>query len=224
MLIVIRFITNLEVKLASFKSKHKCFTYIVVILLIIFIYLGFYLNDDAKSYFDGNLMPEITGMLLELAIVLVIVDRWQEQNRVNQLIIKEKRLREYLIFILRHGFKTLPRELRVGKFYGEEHKENIQYLDKLLDYIVSDGLTTIQIDDMRSQCDVDLNTFGNLLPVASELTDEHFKAWSRILYFMGRITKNLGDDEESIKYIINNIKRYENASYTSGIYVGAKNV
>ena len=94
----------------------------------------------------------------------------------------------------------------------------------MFDFIKENGLATQEIDAVRAQCDIDLNTFGNLLPVASELTDEHFKAWSRIVYFMVRISKGLGEDEESIKYIITHIKRCESASHASGIYVGSKNV
>ncbi|MFQ1904545.1 hypothetical protein ACK36B_02905 [Aeromonas veronii] len=118
----------------------------------------------------------------------------------------------------------MPRKYRVGNFYGEEHEQNIEYLDSLFDFIKDGGLATQEIDAIRGQCDIDLNTFGNLLPVASELTDDHFKAWSRIIYFMVRISKGLGDDVESIKYIIINIKRYESASHASGIYVGSENV
>ncbi|HHX8650549.1 hypothetical protein NB532_18210 [Vibrio antiquarius] len=205
------------------NTKQGTFTIVIVILLLVCIRVGFYINEPAE-YFSGNLLPELTGMLIELCIILFIVDRWQEKNRIQLLIVKEKRLREYLIFFLRHGFKTLPRKYRVGNFYGEEHKQNIEYLDNLFDFIKANGLATQEIDAIRSQCDIDLNTFGNLLPVASELTDDHFKAWSRIVYFMVRISKGLGDDEESIKYIITNIKRYESASHASGIYVGSKSV
>lgn len=205
------------------NTKQGTFTIVVVILLLVCIRIGFYINKPAE-YFSGNLLPELTGMLIELCIILFIVDRWQEQNRLQLLIVKEKRLREYLIFFLKHGFKSLPKEYRVGSFYGQLHEENVAYLEDLFEFVSSNGLSTTEIDAIRAQCDVDLNTFGNLLPVASELTDEHFKAWSRILYFMVRISKNLGDDVESIKYILNNIKRYEKASHASGIYVGSKNV
>ncbi|WP_123772160.1 hypothetical protein [Vibrio mimicus] len=76
-------------------------------------------------------MPELTGMLIELCIILFIVDRWQEQNRLQLLIVKEKRLREYLIFFLKHGFKSLPKEYRVGSFYGQLHEENVAYLEPI---------------------------------------------------------------------------------------------
>lgn len=205
------------------NTKEGSFTLLVVLLLLICLRVGFFLNKPTE-YFASNLLPELTGMLIELVIVLVIVDRWQEQNRIRKLIVKEKRLREYLIFFLRHGFNSLPREYRVGTFYGEEHEENIVYLDRLFDHIKLTGLSTVDLEAIKAQCNIDLNTFGNLLPVASKLTDDHFKAWSRILYFMVRISKGLGDDEESIKYIINNIKRYELASHESSIYVGAENI
>ncbi|MBU2896483.1 hypothetical protein [Vibrio hepatarius] len=205
------------------NTKQGTFTIVVFILLLVCIQVGFYINDSAE-YFSENLLPELTGMLFELCIILFIIDRWQEQNRIQLLIVKEKRLREYLIFFLRHGFKTLPRKYRVGAFYGEEHTQNIEYLDSLFEFIKENGLATQEIDAIKAQCDIELNTFGNLLPVASELTDDHFKAWSRIVFFMVRLSKNLGDDEESIKYIIINIKRYENASHDNGIYVGSKGV
>ncbi len=89
------------------NTKQGTFTIVVAILLLVCARVGFYINNPAE-YFSTNLLPELTGMLIELCIILFIVDRWQEQNRVQLLIIKEKRLREYLIFSYGTGLKHCP--------------------------------------------------------------------------------------------------------------------
>ncbi|OEE37081.1 hypothetical protein A1QO_18085 [Vibrio genomosp. F10 str. ZF-129] len=205
------------------NSKKGTFVLIICLLLLVFLRIGFYANNPSE-YFLGNLLPELTGMCIELILIMVIVERWQNQNKIELLIVKEKRLREYLIFFLRFGFISLDKEYRVGDFYGEKHIENVEYLDRLSKYIKEHGLSTTEIKAIKNQCEVDLNTFGNLLPVASNLTDEHFKAWSRIIYFMTKISKGMGDDEDSIKSIISRIKQFENASHDNHLFVGAKNV
>lgn len=203
------------------NSKQGTFTIIIFLLLLICVKIGFTFNHPTE-YFLNNLIPELTGMLIELTIILLIIDRWQEQNKKEKLIIKEKRLREHLIFFLKHGFKSLPIKYRVGRFYGQEHSKNIADLDELLQYIDKNSLSDKELEAIRVQCKIDISTFGNLLPVASEITDEHFKAWTRIVFFMNQIDKKIGVEQEAVRDIVANIKRYEMASFHNGIYVGVE--
>ncbi|PSB76937.1 hypothetical protein C5F61_13615 [Photobacterium damselae subsp. damselae] len=205
------------------NSKQGTFTIVVFLLLLVCVKVGFSFNNP-KEYFLGNLLPELTGMFIELVIIFVILERWQAQNKKEKLIIKEKRLREYLIFFLKHGFKSLPIKSRIGRFYGVDHTKNIEDLDNILRYIADNGLSEKEMESIKLQCKIDLNTFGNLLPVAADITDDHFKAWGRIVFFMVQIDKDIGDNQESVRDIIANIKRYEIASFENDIYVGANNV
>lgn len=204
------------------KLDQKTFSVILVSLLILFLGIGFW--GDAETYFVGNLTPEITGVCLELLIIIWVFDRWQEANKRRKLISLERRLREYLIFFLTHNFKNLPKELRVGKFFGRDHDKNIEQLDKLLRYIKSNGLTENEIISIQKHCERDASTLENLLPVASELTNDHFKAWCRIVYFVNCIANSAEPVGTSTVDIIQNIKRFDTASYDRKLYVGAENV
>lgn len=202
------------------NTPQGTFSIIIALSLILALKVGFALNAP-EGYFSQNLLPEITGMLIELALMLFLVEQWKRSNKQEQLIVKEKRLRELLIFFLRHSFKSLPLEYRVGTFYGDAHNDNIIYLDKLIGYIDNNSLPSNTIDEISAQCSQDLITYGNLLPVVSELTEQHFKAWIRIIFFMKKISENHNEIEEHTKFIINNIKKFETASYNHGIYVGS---
>ena len=204
------------------KMDQKAFSYILLFLLIIFLFIGFF--GDSNSYFVGNLTPEITGVCLELLIIIWVLDKWQERNKKKKLISLERRLREYLIFFLKHNFKTLPQELRVGKFFGKDHAKNIEQLDALLQYIKKNGLTEKEVISIQEHCSRDSSTLDNLLPVASELTNEHFKAWCRIVYFVNCIAKSNEPVSKATIDIIQNIKKFDTASFNRKLYVGAENL
>ena len=204
------------------KIDQKVFSIILVILLFLFLAIGFL--GDSSGYFVGNLTPEITGVCLELLIIIWVFDKWQEESKRKKLISLERRLREYLIFFLKHSFKTLPSELRVGKFFGKDHDANIKQLDALFKYISENGLSEKEVMSIQKQCIRESSTLDNLLPVASQLTNEHFKAWCRIVYFVNSIAKSNDPVSTSTKDIIQNIKKFDTASFNRKLYVGAENV
>ncbi|TWX71884.1 hypothetical protein ESZ36_01230 [Colwellia demingiae] len=201
------------------KIDQKKFSVILVILLFLFLAIGFF--GDKNSYFVGNLTPEITGVCLELLVILWIFDRWQEKSKKKKLISLERRLREYLIFFLKHNFKTLPKELRVGRFFGIDHDKNMEELDTLREYISNNKLSKKEILSIQEHCVREASTLDNLLPVASELTNEHFKAWCRIVYFVNCIAKQKEPISKSTLDIIQNIKKFDTASYNRELYVGS---
>lgn len=201
------------------KIDQKAFSYILVFFLIALLLIGFLC--DSNTYFVGNLTPELTGICFELLVVLWVFDKWQETNKREKLISLERRLREYLIFFLTHNFKSLPNELRVGKFFGKDHDKNIAQLDALLKYITENGLSEKEVISIQEHCTLEASTLDNLLPVASELTNDHFKAWCRIVYFVNCIAKSKEPVSKSTKDIIQNIKRFDTASFNKKLYVGA---
>ena len=190
-----------------------------MILLIVFLAIGFF--GDSSSYFVGNLTPEITGVCLELLVILWVFDKWQENSKRKKLISLERRLREYLIFFLKHNFKTLPKEYRVGRFFGKDHEKNIEQLKKLSLYINDNGLNEKGVISIHEHCVRESSTLDNLLPVASDLTNTHFKAWCRIVYFVNCIAKDKEPVGQSTRDIIQNIIRFDTASYERKLYVGA---
>ena len=204
------------------KIDQKIFIIILCILLVIFLCIGFI--ADSSSYFVGNLTPEITGVLIELLIILLVFDKWQEHSKRKKLISLERRLREYLIFFLKHNFKSLPKEYRIGQFFGKDHTKNIEEIEKLHKYITDNGLSEIEIISIQEHCTREVETFGNLLPVASELTNNHFKAWCRIVYFINCIANRKEPIGTATIDILQNIKRFDTASHERSLYVGAEKV
>ncbi|WP_460188078.1 hypothetical protein [Thiomicrorhabdus hydrogeniphila] len=204
------------------KISPKMFLWGLVVLLTIFLFTGFTFAD--AGYFYNNLIPELTGIAVELIVILIVFNYWQESSKKEKLITIERRLREYLIFFLRHNFNNLPPELKVGRFYGVDHGKNQETLEQLRLHIKHDGLKSANIETIIKYCKRDCTTLENLLPVAAELTNEHFKSWSRIVFFINNIAKNTTSVEQDVMDIIQNIKRFDNASTSHKLYVGANDV
>lgn len=204
------------------KVSPKIFLALLAISLIVLLWVGFHFAD--QGYFVNNLVPELTGVAIELIVILLVFNYWQESSKKRKLITIERRLREYLIFFLRYNFNSMPPDLKVGRFYGEDHDKNQKTLERLRLHIQSKGLRSGDLESIINHCKRDSNTLENLLPVASELTNEHFKSWSRIVHFVNNIAKSTISVEQDVMDIIQNIKRFDNASYKKGLYVGAKSV
>jgi hypothetical protein len=206
--------------LISLLNK-KVFCFFLLLFSLILIILAIYGEDD--NYFIGNIVPELIGVCVEFLILLLIFEFWQKKDKQNQLITLEKRLREYLIFFLKHNFQSLPYDIRIGKFFGKEHHTNIQDLSHLIKHLQSHELSGNNIFSIKSHCLLEASTLGNLLPVASQLTDEHFKAWCRIVYFANKISisDNPSDIQKYTIDILQNMKRFDTASFANKLYVGA---
>ena len=204
------------------KVSPKIFLGGLIIFLAIFLIVGFIFADN--GYFYNNLIPELTGIAIELIVILIVFNYWQESSKKEKLITIERRLREYLIFFLRHNFNNMPSELKVGRFYGVDHSTNQDILEMLRIHIKNEGLKSADVETIIKYCKRDCTTLENLLPVAAELTNEHFKSWSRIVFFVNNIAKNTTSVEQDVMDIIQNIKRFDNASDSHKLYVGANEV
>ena len=204
------------------KISPKIFLFGLVISLALCLGIGFICAET--DYFYNNLIPELTGVALELIVILLVFNYWQESSKKKKLITRERRLREYLLFFLRHNFSGMPSKLKVGRFYGEDHSKNQETLDQLRLHIKYNGLKSSDLESIIKYCKRDFSTLENLLPVAAELTNEHFKSWSRIVFFVNAIAKNTTSVEQDVMDIIQNIKRFDNASDSHRLYVGASDV
>lgn len=204
------------------KVSPKLFLLCLLAVLGVCLFAGFMYADS--GYFFNNLVPELTGVAVELIMILIVFNYWQESSKKKKLITIERRLREYLIFFLRHNFEDIPPSLKVGRFYGEDNVKNQKTLERLRLHVKNKGLKSKDLESIINYCKRDFSTFENLLPVASELTNAHFKSWSRIVFFVNNIAKNTTSVERDVMDIIQNIKRFDNASTEKGLYVGAKDV
>ena len=201
------------------KIAQKAFSIIIFIALIIFSYIGF--NAPwGNNYFTDNIVPELIGVCIELLIIIQVFNKWQERTQKKKLITLEKRLREYLIFFLSHNFKDLPKSIRVNKFYSQLHEENNKQIDALIGYIKENNLSTECIFELRTHCIHEASTMEDLLSIASQLTNGHFKAWCRIVYFINRIAHSQ-DPSHITTYtsnILKHIKNFDTASHEYELY------
>ncbi|GHA34288.1 hypothetical protein ACFFLZ_06395 [Photobacterium aphoticum] len=202
-----------------------CFTILVYLLTH-----GFVNSDYLMSYYTSSLLPEFTGVFLELLVVLLVVYSWQSKQEKERKKEKERILRKYIIFIMKKFFKfdAIPSEF---SFYAENHNSNHAVLIKLLNEIESmeDGLLNDKIgEEFIKHCNVDIDAITALLPVSSELSNDHFKAWSRIVFYVKKIEcLNLDDiNEKDFKFfvtkLIGYIMDFDNATSEHKIFNGAK--
>lgn len=207
----------------DFYTKISRKRFIVGLVFCFIAFAAFAVWGNQSSYFVGNIIPEALGVCVELLIVLWFFDSWQEKSKRKKLITIERRLREYLIFFLDHGFKDLPREYRIGRFFGEDHEQNIEQIKRIMVYIESEDLLEPLVGRIVKQCRIDVENLRSLLPAAAELTNDHFKAWNRIVYFVHCIAMSDEDTEimTFVRDILQNIKRYDTASFDRKLYVGA---
>jgi|GEM_PF-931179 len=207
------------------SKYHNQKAFYVTLLCLIFLVVFLLFNDtDFRDFTLGNLIPELIGMCVELLIVIKFFESWQTQKEHEKSIIHEKRLREYFIFFLKHGLKDISKDLEIGNFYGENHEKNTQEIKKIVKYISETTLSTEQLHSIKEHLLIDKSAFENLLEVASRLSDAHFKSWIRITYFINSLSR-IDDDENTKKAIIDilqNINKFDEASFKSKIYVGAK--
>ncbi|ATC88014.1 hypothetical protein [Pseudoalteromonas arctica] len=175
-----------------------------------------------SGFFIGNIIPEMIGVCIELLIIIFVLEKWQKQEEKNKSIKVERRLREFLIFFLKHNFKDFPESCQLGDFYGKNHQQNQESIDNLINHIEQNGLKESTVLQVQSYCESEKEIFNNLIPVASDLTNDHFKSWVRIAFFMNAISAKSETTSHASLKILQNIKRFDYESHHSGLYVGAE--
>ncbi|MCG9640892.1 hypothetical protein AB4251_11970 [Vibrio lentus] len=210
-------------------SKHLNKTNIMWCCLLVLVYFvthGF-VKYGLEHYTD-NLLPEFTGVFFELFVVLLVFNKWQEREASKQKIAKEKRLREFLIFIINEfsNFKSMPESF---SFYGLSHTENQTVLNRLKSEFTSEKSTPSSFrHSFIYHCQVDVDALTALLPVAADLSEEHFKSWARIVYYIKKsamldisVREDFEQFDEYIIKLIDYIRRFDKASFDNKIYHGA---
>lgn len=210
-------------------SKHLNKTNIMWSCLLVLVYLvthGFV--KYGVSHYTDNLLPEFTGVFIEIFVVLLVFNKWQEREESKAKIAKEKRLREFLIFIINEfsNFKSMPEAF---SFYGLSHTENQTVLNRLKSEFNSDNNIPVSFRHSFIQhCKFDIDALTALLPVAADLSEEHFKSWARIVFYIKQSSMlNISDSEEFEKFdehiakLLDYIRRFDKASFDNKIYYGA---
>lgn len=194
-------------------------------MLILFV-LAAEFNSSFKDFLAGNVLPELIGICAEILIIIWVFESWQSNKIHEKNIVNEKRLREYLIFFLKYGLKDLPKEYKISDFYGQNYVKNETEISKIVHYMSSNDIDTVILKSMKRHLTTDKTAFENLLEVSSLLTDDHFKAWIRIVYFINKLSTTHNNNKKELKQciidILQNIKRFDKASSKHNIFVGAK--
>lgn len=212
-------------------------TNIMVSCLLILVYLvthGVVNSLKPIEYYKLSLIPELTGMFLELFIVLVVFNKWQERLENQNKKEKERILRKYIIFIMKRmkDFNSVPSSF---SFYAENHNENHAVLSQLRDEICDLGNVDIYEkigDKFIRHCNVDIDAITALLPVASDLSKDHFRVWSRIVFYVKTISLmdiSSSDNNQSkvefkqhISKLVEYVKDFDDASFRHKIHNGVK--
>jgi hypothetical protein len=188
------------------------------VLFILSLIAGF---SSSTGFFVGNLVPELIGVCIELLIILFVFDRWQKLDDQQKKIKVERRLREFLIFFLKHSFSSFPSSCQSERFYGSDHAKNQEALNNLIEHIKLNKLTSNEAKVIEEYCLKEKEIFNNLMSVSSELENDHFKSWVRISYFMNSIVNQGEEVNHAVINILENIKRFDNTSHENNLYVGA---
>lgn len=196
-------------------------SYIITLTMLILVYLIINKGIDLEEYFFENLSAELFGILIEIFIIIFVFDRWKKIEQDKKNIIYEKRLREYLLFFLKNSFNNLPNGIGITTFYGIDYLTNKQEIEQMINYISSNNVNLL---DAKKRLLIDKTAYENLLEVASHLTDEHFKAWIRIVYFINSLSLIDNSKTEEIKSdiisLLTYIQKFDEASFENNIYVG----
>ncbi|HDY8067498.1 hypothetical protein ABMX65_22185 [Vibrio vulnificus] len=208
-------------KLLSEASDAMFKVYIGIFLLVVLIFkttVTFYFLDSNASfleYFKGNLLPEFTGMVVELMLFIFVIDVLRDSERKNQERLKsiaehnekveiEHRLRHQLRILVRRVFEDVDLDgSNTGanfKFHASEHEENQKTL-RVLKSMLSDELdSNVFADNLVQSALFELPMIMSLASVSSNLSGRHLKAWMAIIFFLKQISekKNLKDNTERL--------------------------
>lgn len=211
------------------KNKMKSSFVVIFIALLIFYFLSYVMsNDEFFPFFSDGLLPELMGVCLEFIIILYFIDYIQKKEDMNKKIVSEKRLREILIFFLRHIDIYLPEDLKINKnypkksngkdefLYGVHYKRNQKYLDLLIKHFRKNQLSKSDENKLKNFCEREIATVRCLTPVVATLDDQNFKSWIRIMFYMDAIIANEYPLEECMAKIISHMKLFEKASFDKG--------
>lgn len=196
-------------------------------MVLVYILTHGFVRNGSEHY-ENNLIPEFTGVFFELFVVLLVFYKWQEREDSKLKIAKEKRLREFLVFILNkfYGFDSMPNTF---SFYGVFHTENQNILNRMKAEIAVDEKVPVAFRyDFIKHCRVDIDALTALLPVAADLSEEHFKSWARIVYYIKKSSMlDLESQDDFSKFdsniikLLDYIRRFDKASFDNKTYCGA---
>lgn len=222
----------------SSEEMQNAFVCIFIVLTFILkITLEFYgAEQDLVQYFRGNLLPELTGMMIELIVVLLFIDAIRKREQINkELAIKaddlnrridvERRLRSQLRLLTRSIFNEVELDsgyqLKEFLFHAEKHEFNQQILTEIERGLDEDVGTSAINESLISSAKFELPILMSLASTSSFLSDRHMKAWMTIIYYLKRIEESSFEDIKVPEHAINVvrwIKVFDKHTYSQNLF------
>ena len=215
--------------------------YIVVCLfaiLLLRITFARYTSESDPTlveYMAGNILPELTGMIIELVVIFFIVDAIQgkEQKRkeeadklegIRKQVMLERRLRAQLRFLFRRIFDDikLPSGITGNSFlfHAADHLMNKEIINEFKIVLANELHSDTFKENLIDVCLTELPLILSLSPVCSELSDRHVKAWMSIAHYLQQI--NTGNNiSHNIERVFAWIAIFDKQTFGQGL-VGNK--
>ena len=203
----------------STKKQHiSRLVYVVgVITLVLFLGELHRVNFQISKLWP-SLANELIGVGIELLVILLFFEFWQYRRNKKKTARLEHRLREYIIFFFR-GTSHMLNGHSLGRFYVEDHPTNIKKLDEIKKFIETKKFSQGEQAELKKHCEIEIMAVQNLLSVASRVSDEHFKRWCRIAYFISCIyNDDSADISATLAKLIDNIKKFDVASQKEQLF------
>jgi len=155
-----------------------------------------------SEYASSNLLPEFTGMIIELVLILFVVDAIQNKERKDResneasekkhkQIMLERRLRAQLRFVVRQIFEdVIINDGTTGKdflFHAADHFKNQEDINNFKQAVNEEILSESFRENLINVCLHEQSLILALSPVCSELSDRHVKAWMAIAHYLQKI-------------------------------------
>lgn len=218
-------------------SRHMQNIYIVLCiaaLLIIRITLSIYTLDSNPSlveYLSGNLLPEVSGMVIELILILFVVEAIQssEKKRIDKLkeadshhkqVMIERRLRAQLRFLLKSIFEDieLPDGSNISQFlfHAIDHEQNQRMINVLKQVLYTEAKTDTFNENLLVSSQLELPLILALSPLCSDLSDRHVKAWMSIAHYLQKINSQ-SNMEQNAERLLSWIALFDKQTVNEGL-------
>ncbi|EGR3921915.1 hypothetical protein DDN45_18400, partial [Vibrio cholerae] len=182
------------------------------------------------EYFTGNLLPELSGMVIEVLLFLFVIDviREVERSRIEKeqkrldfqrKVEIEHRLRHQLRILIRRIFKDVEIEhdetCAEFKFHADKYIENQRLFDLLGAKIAEESVDSHFYEEAKKLAGFELDLLMAVTQLCTELSYDHMKTWMNILFFLKRISIGQNIDERTV-YLVKNISAFEQHSHKQG--------
>lgn len=189
------------------------------------------------NYFKGNLLPELSGMIIEVLLFLFVIDVVRssealknEQKKETESLLREKekekqefhrkiqierRLRTQLRILIRRMFSDYKLSNGVlgceFSFHAHDYLDNQQVFVELSADIAKDGEGSYFLEGATQCASFELEILLSIAQLNATLSNEHMKIWMYIVYHLKKISIN-NNALENMQALLGNIANFEKAS------------